>query len=305
MHVRVLKARSSDGAVTGAKHVRARGRLARAALDVRTLAIAVAVGTVVLAAASPAGATSITPPGGGESFNIHPGDSFRVGYDFTIPGNNRSVTVRWSHPKAVVNFTCSNGGSGSFTIAMPSATITAFDSQWYPSGDQHSPLVYQGSVTAPDGCGNGGQMHQNHIATFSADVSSNPSGVSLHYRFHDVDNNASGSWSSTESVVTSPIKQTIQGEIFACVNGATTTTLVPGGSLTVPAAGLSSANPLPKTNVPAATYTMFAHAPTGTAFVPCGRSGVTITSPTSAHQSVVVPVGGAGDGKFYVEVSST
>ena len=199
---------------------------------------------VTVGLAGPAAATSLTPPGGGESFNIHPGDSFRVGYDFTIPGNNQPVTVKFANLKAVVNFTCATGASGSFTIPMPNYVATVSDSQWYPSGDQHSSLVYQGSVTAPNGCGNGQAMHQNHIAVFTGDVTSSPSGVNLHYRFHDVDNNASGSWSSTESVTTSPITQTIQSEIYKCVNGAPSTTLVSGGTITVPSAGLSSGNPL-------------------------------------------------------------
>jgi hypothetical protein len=163
---------------------------------------------VVVALPSSGSATPIKPPGGGESFNIHPGDSFRVGYDFTIPGNKAPVTVTWTNPQAVVNFTCSDGGSGSFTIPMPSFTVTVSDSAWYPSGDQHSALVYQGSITAPDGCGGGQVMKQQKIATFTADVTSSPSGVKVSYRFHDVDNNASGSWSSTQSVVTSPLVPT-------------------------------------------------------------------------------------------------
>ena len=42
--------------------------------------------------------------------------------------------------------------------------------QWYPSGDQHSPLVYQGSVTVPDLCG-GGQLRLDQGGTFTASVS--------------------------------------------------------------------------------------------------------------------------------------
>jgi Transposase len=39
--------------------------------------------------------------------------------------------------------------------------------QWYPSGTQSSPLVYQGSVTVPDLCG-GGTISLAHGGTFSA-----------------------------------------------------------------------------------------------------------------------------------------
>jgi hypothetical protein len=206
-----------------------------------TVAVAaVAAVALVLAVAGSASATAITAPGGGESFVIHPGDSFRVGYDFTIPGNSQSVTVVWANPKAVVNFTCPDGSSGSFTIPMPDYLVTVSNSQWYPSGDQHSSLVYQGSVAAPDGCGNGAVMRQNKIAVFSADVTSTPPGIKVNYRFHDADNNASGSWSSTNSVVTSPPVTdsiTLTKTVCALVNGSDCTS--PGSvfaaSLTEPA----------------------------------------------------------------------
>jgi len=260
-----------------------------------------AVAGVLVGVVPAAMATQITSPGGGESFDIHPGDSFRVGYDFTIPGNNDAVAVAWSNPRAVVNYTCPDGSAGAFAISMPNYKVTVSDGQWYPSGDQHSPLVFQGSLTAPDGCGGGATMHQNHIAVFTADVTSDPSNVSLHYRFHDVDNNASGSWSSTNSVTTSPITQTIQGEIFKCVGGVPSTSLVSGGNLAVSALGLASVNPLAAAVVPAGSYAMTAAAPSGQKFVACGQSGVTISSPGSASQAVVVPSGSAGDGKFYVQ----
>jgi hypothetical protein len=42
--------------------------------------------------------------------------------------------------------------------------------QWYPSGDQSSPLVYQGSIAVPDLCF-GGQLRLNQGGTFTATVS--------------------------------------------------------------------------------------------------------------------------------------
>jgi hypothetical protein len=95
------------------------------------------------------------------------------------------------------------------------------------------------------------------------------------------------------------VTQTIQSEIFVCSNGVPTTTLVSGGTITVPAASLSSANPLAPTKVAAGTYTVNAALPSGDSFVSCGKSGVTINTPTSASQQVTVPSGGAGNGKFY------
>ncbi len=83
------------------------------------------------------------------------------------------------------------------------------------------------------------------------------------------------------------------------MNGQPSTTLVSGGTVAVPSAGLSSANPLAPSPVAAGTYTMTASAPSGQTFVACGQSGVTLNG-GSASQSVTVPAGGAGDGKFYV-----
>ncbi len=101
-------------------------------------------------------------------------------------------------------------------------------------------------------------------------------------------------------VTTPPPTQTIQGEIYVCVNGSPSTTIAPGGTLTVPSAGLSSGNPLVTTSVAAGTYQMNAVAPTGQKFVACGKTGVTVDTPGTAHQTVTVPAGGSGDGKFYV-----
>ena len=100
------------------------------------------------------------------------------------------------------------------------------------------------------------------------------------------------------------ISQTIQAEIFKCENGAPTQQLAAGGTLAVPAARLSSANPLSATAVAAGSYAVTATAPAGQRFVACGQGGVTIgANGTDASQSVTVPVGGTGDGKFYAALS--
>ncbi len=164
------------------------------------------LGVVIAAAAvaSPAWATEIASPGGGETLKVMPGDTVLAGYDFTIAGNSTAVTVKWSHPTAVFNFTCANGRSGSFTIAMPDYTVTVSDSKWYPTGDQHNALAYQGSIVAPDGCGDGTLMKMRSQGIFTADASSSPAGRKVNYRFHN-SNNTSGSWSSTKSVITSEL----------------------------------------------------------------------------------------------------
>ncbi len=100
------------------------------------------------------------------------------------------------------------------------------------------------------------------------------------------------------------VTQKIQAEIYQCVNGAPSTTLASGGSITVPSAGLSSGNPLAPTAVAAGTYTVNATAPSGQQFVACGQSGVTIATSSTAHQSVTVPAGGTGNGRFYVSATA-
>jgi hypothetical protein len=54
-------------------------------------------------------------------------------------------------------------------VTMPAQTYQITNDQWYPSGDQSSPLVYKGSVTVPDLCG-GGKMSLAHGGRFSATI---------------------------------------------------------------------------------------------------------------------------------------
>jgi hypothetical protein len=60
--------------------------------------------------------------------------------------------------------------ASTFTVPMPTQTYSVTSDQWYPSGDQSSPLVYQGSVVVPDLCG-GGQLSLDQGGTFTASVS--------------------------------------------------------------------------------------------------------------------------------------
>jgi hypothetical protein len=74
--------------------------------------------------------------------------------------------------------------------------------QWYPSGDQHSPLVFQGSTTVPDLCG-GGQMTLKQGGTFTTAVSSTDKTDSVSIRWHYSANGSAGGWSATKSVIPS------------------------------------------------------------------------------------------------------
>jgi hypothetical protein len=65
-----------------------------------------------------------------------------------------------------------------------------------PSGDQSSPLVYQGSVMVPSSLCGGQAGHAQAGATFTAQFHSTDTTDPLDVRFHYADNTA-GSWSGT------------------------------------------------------------------------------------------------------------
>jgi alpha-tubulin suppressor-like RCC1 family protein len=101
---------------------------------------------------------------------VTPGTALLAGYDFTAPGNGTPFTGTVVNPQIVFTLACVSGATPSqstLIISMATTTYTVTGSAWVPSGDQHSPLVYQGSVTVPDVC-NGGQVRLNQGGTFSA-----------------------------------------------------------------------------------------------------------------------------------------
>ncbi len=103
---------------------------------------------------------------------VSPGTRLEVGYDFTLPGNHASFSLTVSTPRVVFAVACLSGTTPSartFTVAMPARTYRVTSDQWYPSGDQSSPLAYQGSITVPDLCG-GGQLRLDQGGTFTASV---------------------------------------------------------------------------------------------------------------------------------------
>jgi hypothetical protein len=83
---------------------------------------------------------------------VQPGTVIKAGYDFTIPGNNTLHTVTFSNAQVTFPVVCAGGAiplQSTFTVPLGSASYSAPDSKWYPSGDQASSLVYQGSYTVP------------------------------------------------------------------------------------------------------------------------------------------------------------
>lgn len=101
-----------------------------------------------------------------------------------------------------------------------------------------------------------------------------------------------------------PAGQTVDASILLCgTDGTPTTKTVDGGSLSVlngSTVVATAANQMGSTAVPAGTYSLDASAPASYMFVTCGATGTTVSSPTTATRTVVVPAGGAGHGSFFV-----
>ncbi len=139
------------------------------------------------------------------NLKVKPGDTVMAGYDFTMPGKHPVATVLFSGVTVTFQAKCVSGlGGGTIIVAMPDNiyTDTANNNQWLPSGDQHSPLVYQGSVTVPNLC-SGGQLTLQQGGTFNAQVQSTDTTDKVNLRWHYSANGSSGSWSGTGSVIPS------------------------------------------------------------------------------------------------------
>jgi len=130
---------------------------------------------------------------------VKPGDTIKAGYDFTVPGSHATDTVTFANGRVTLSIQCPNNSVFPVTIVIPDQTITdpAGSSNWFPSGNQSSPLVYQGSFTTPATMCGGQTGHAPQGATFSANITGSTKD-SVHVRFHYSDN-TSGSWSGTPS----------------------------------------------------------------------------------------------------------
>ena len=104
---------------------------------------------------------------------LSPGDLLMAGYDFTIPGSHPAIQVQFVNPMVTFQALCvEGGGGGTIVVPMPSDqfTVPEKSSAWFPSGDQHSPLVYQASIPVPDLCA-GGKIRLDKGGTFATAVS--------------------------------------------------------------------------------------------------------------------------------------
>jgi hypothetical protein len=129
---------------------------------------------------------------------IRSGDTLRAGFDFTVPGDHPADTVTFSNINVSLNVQCPDKTTVTLNIPMPNQTFTdpAHDGgDWFPSNNQNSPLVYQGSITVPSICG-GATGHAPKGATFTANlIASTTSSVNVRFHYSD---GTSGSWSGTQ-----------------------------------------------------------------------------------------------------------
>lgn len=119
------------------------------------------------------GSFSMGPQSMEGDLKVAPGSTLKAGYDFTFPGNNKSFSITVNDPKVVFTVRCVSGATPSastFTVTMPTKTYSVTNQDWLPSGDQSSPLVYEGSIKVPDLCG-GGDVRLDKGGTFSATLS--------------------------------------------------------------------------------------------------------------------------------------
>jgi len=119
------------------------------------------------------GQLSMGPQAMEGDLKVPPGQTITVGYDFTLPGNTSSHSITFTNPEVVFSeVKCASGAtpsSSSFTVSMHTQTYTVTNSEWSPSGDQRTTLVYQGSIAAPDLC-EGTNLRLQNGGTFSASV---------------------------------------------------------------------------------------------------------------------------------------
>jgi hypothetical protein len=120
------------------------------------------------------GTVSMGPQAMEGNLQLAPGATLKAGYDFTIPGNNNSVFVTFTSPAVTFNVKCASGmtpTTSTITVPMPIQTYNSTNGgSWFPSGNQSSSLVYQGSISVPDVC-NGGKVSFQNGGTFTATIS--------------------------------------------------------------------------------------------------------------------------------------
>ena len=134
---------------------------------------------------------------------VAPGSTLKAGFDFTMPGSHPQATVQFIDAQVSFQAKCLSG-SGGGTITVPigdvSYTDPANSSAWFPSGDQSSASVYQGSLSVPNLC-SGGQVSLQQGGTFTTGIASTDTSDKVNIRWHYSANGSAGSWSGTLGVI--------------------------------------------------------------------------------------------------------
>jgi hypothetical protein len=140
--------------------------------------------------------------------DIYAGGTVKAGYALSLPDAHPASTVSLAGGSVQVDVYAPDGRSYTLTIPIPdqSYSVAANDHSWFPSPNQKSPLVYQGSATA----GFGGSAREAYFSVVGENDGNagNPAGPGftapgpLNVRFHSDGggNGAGGSWSQTETV---------------------------------------------------------------------------------------------------------
>jgi hypothetical protein len=111
------------------------------------------------------------PQAMGGHLQVAPGTILEAGYDFTMPGNNNTLSMTVSAAQVSFAVSCVSGTAPSasvITVPLKARTYRITGSQWYSSGDQSSLQTYQGSVHVPALCGTKGQISLAKGGTFTA-----------------------------------------------------------------------------------------------------------------------------------------
>ncbi len=147
--------------------------------------------------------------------DINSGGTVLAGYDLYMPDGHPATTVSLAGGSVQTDISCADGSSYTLAIPLPnqSYSIPANDDSWFPSPNQKSPLVYQGSATAALCIG--GVAKTTYFSALGEGAAFNFGGPGfrttdttdpLNVRFHirGSDNGAGGSWSPTVTVNYNP-----------------------------------------------------------------------------------------------------
>ena len=162
------------------------------------------------------------------NLQVGPGDTLKAGFDFKIPGQHPATKDYFTGAQVTFAATCVGvKGSGTITVPTPETSSGYSDpsgdsSDWFPSKDQTSPLVYQGSISVPNLC-SGKKMSLSAGGTFTSKLESFDTTDTVQVRFHYSANGSAGGWSTTQGVV--PIYPTgtfsVTGSLNKLVDGVT------------------------------------------------------------------------------------